>query len=239
MFSKHTIQAASTALFVGLSLTVTTASANLITNGDFEAGNTAFNTALTHGGLGQGGYIITTDPSLGHPAASSYGDYTSGSGNMFAVNGSATADLLVWGQDNIAVTANTSYDFAAYIASWTSSNPAQLQFSINDFVIGTIEASTTTGEWDLAFANWDSGSATTANIKIINNNTVGSGNDFSLDDIYFGLGVYTDPSLLISNPPSPSPSPSPSALVSTPGTLALMSLGLIGFSSIRRKKITE
>ncbi|NOX90953.1 MAG: PEP-CTERM sorting domain-containing protein [Gammaproteobacteria bacterium] len=199
-----------------------TASANLITNGDFEAGNTGFNTDLNYNTgslLSAGVYTITTDPSLNHPAPASYGDNTTGSGNMFAVNGSSTPGSLVWGT-SIAVTTSTEYDFGAYLSSWLSSSPAQLQFSINGDIIGDLTASATTGVWDFFFANWNSGTATTANIQILNNNTSAGGNDFALDDIYFGAAIFSNPATAVPEPAS----------------FLLIAAGLVGIGFTRRKR---
>jgi len=180
---------------------------NLITNGDFEQGNVYFNSDLKNSDdlFSEGNYAITGNPKENHRYASAYGDNTSGKGLMMAVNGSPVHGQVVWKQDGITVRLNTQYDFGAYLSSWTPENPARLVFSINGQTIGTLDASATQGKWNHFFANWHSGSATAANIAIINENTVKQGNDFALDDIYFGAPVYTelaqsDPKSNISSP---------------------------------------
>jgi hypothetical protein len=80
---------------------------NLIVNDDFEAGNSGFTSdydvvvATGHNTL-QPPYVyaIGTDPYLYHSAWTSFGDHTSGTGNMMIVNGSSegTPGALVWGQ---------------------------------------------------------------------------------------------------------------------------------------------
>ncbi len=86
---------------------------NLINNGDFEAGNTGFTTEYTYldpsvtGGWTLGPeymYTVSTNPSLYHSAWSSFGDHTSGSGNMMIVNGtwddySPGYNAVVWAQE--------------------------------------------------------------------------------------------------------------------------------------------
>jgi hypothetical protein len=80
---------------------------NLIFNGDFEAGNTGFTSEYTYV-VGTGPtalqppsvYSIGLDPSLYHSAWTSFGDHTTGTGNMMIVNGTSngTPGALVWGQ---------------------------------------------------------------------------------------------------------------------------------------------
>jgi len=86
---------------------------NLITNGDFEAGNTGFTTEYTYLDPSNTGpwtlgpeymYTVSTDPNLYHSAWSSFGDHTSGSGNMMIVNGtwedtSPGYNAVVWAQE--------------------------------------------------------------------------------------------------------------------------------------------
>lgn len=205
-------------VFAMLMLISTGAAANLITNSDFESGNTGFSSDYTNGLyiFEEQTYAITTNPSNNHSGATSYGDHTSGSGLMMAVNGSATAGDVIWGQ-TISVSAGTVYDFATYISSWSNENPAELDFSVNGFSIGGLDASSSTGIWELAFASWNSGANTTATIEIRNFNTNPSGNDFAIDDLYFGAPIF-------------------SVEVPEPGALALFVFGLAGLGYARRKR---
>jgi hypothetical protein len=158
---------------------------NLIVNGDFEAGNTGFSSDYTYspGNIGpQGVYDVLSDPSSAHPLATSYGDHTSGSGLMMAVNGATTAGLAVWSQ-SVAVTTNTDYAFSAWVASWWHDSPAELQFLINGNPVGIFNASSTTGDWQEFSTTWNSGSDTTATVEIVDLNTDSGGNDFTLDDL--------------------------------------------------------
>lgn len=219
---KHYI--ASIGVAAGLICLSSTASANLIVNGDFEAGNTGFSSDYRHSPgdiVPAGVYDIVADPKSVHESATSYGDHTGGSGLMMAVNGETTLNAVVWGQ-TVTVDKDATYDFAAYLSSWTSTSPAQLAFSVNEVQIGSpLTASATTGEWDLFFATWQSGTATSAAIKIVNLNTAFSGNDFALDDLFFGDPIFSDPS-------------GPPIAVSAPQTAFLILLGLAGLARIRR-----
>ena len=149
------------------------ATSNLIVNGDFESGNTGFSSDYTFspGNLFPPAvYDVLSDPSSAHFAATSFGDHTSGSGLMMAVNGATLTGLTVWSQA-VTVPPNTDYNFSAWVASWFPASPAQLQFLINGSPIGTVTAPSTTGIWQQFATTWNSGSNTSAIIEIIDLNT--------------------------------------------------------------------
>jgi hypothetical protein len=89
------------------------------------------------------------------------------------------------------VTPNTDYDFAAYLSSAQANNPARLLFVVDGTVIGYLSGSSTTGVWQHFFATWNSGAASSATLEIVNDNTVPGGNDFALDDIFFGPAIFS------------------------------------------------
>lgn len=165
---------------------------NFVNNGDFSSGNTGFTSGYTLGTGGawgqlsdEGTFAVTTNPSLVHINFASFGDHTTGTGQMMVINGSATAGVNVWCQ-TIPVTPNTDYDFSAWSASCVVSNPAILQFAINGVLLGAPHnLPATTGTWTQFHAVWNSGTNTTATICITNQNIMPSGNDFALDDIEF------------------------------------------------------
>lgn len=160
---------------------------NLIANGDFSQGNTGFQSAYSFNSPNttEGQYFIGTSPRSWNAGLNNCPDHTSGSGNMMMVNGSPVADAIVWKQ-TVTVTSNTNYAFSTWIQSLLSQNPAQLQFSINGKILGApINASGQSCNWNLFYSTWNSGSAATAEIAIVNKNTILAGNDFALDDISF------------------------------------------------------
>ena len=169
--------------------------ANLIVNADFSAGATSFSSAYTNktAVVGNqalydtGSYAITSNPNLKHDQAASYFDHTSGnaSGAMLAANGSGVAGTVVWEQV-VTVTPATLYDFSAWLSSWISANPATMNFTVNGSTIGSLAANGGT-QWVEFVSTWNSGASTTATIRIVNTNTAGGGNDFALDDLYFGI----------------------------------------------------
>ena len=163
--------------------------ANVIVNGDFVDGNVGFTSDYEYvtpipGNLNAPDvYTIGTNPGSIHSAFASFGDHTTGTGDMMIVNGSTLPNQTVW-QQTINVTPNTEYNFATWIASAVPGQPAELQFSINSTLIGDIfTAPTTTGNWEEFNATWNSASNTQAIVSIVDLNQAFGGNDFALDDI--------------------------------------------------------
>lgn len=184
---------------------------NLVTNGDFESGNTGFSTGHVYGTGGSWGllssagqYAISTNANLTHNNFPSCSDHTSGTGNYMIVNGSSVAGLTVWCQ-SITVQPNTTYYFSAWITSVVSGSPAILSFTVNGTSLGpNHNVSNLTCNWQNYFQTWTSGATTTtANICITNQNTAGGGNDFGLDDISFRPECINRDTVVVSNIASP------------------------------------
>jgi gliding motility-associated-like protein len=180
---------------------------NLIVNGDFESGNVGFTTDYiigtggTYGLLSSAGqYAIATSPSLAHTNFTPCTDHTPAPGtSMLVVNGSGTPGSNVWCQ-TVSVQPNTDYQFGTWITNALYDvNVAQLQFSINGSSLGNVFATSTIGcNWEQFFQVWNSGSATTAVICILNQNTINAGNDFAIDDITFRPVCYSIDSIVVS-----------------------------------------
>jgi len=187
-------------------------SGNLVTNGDFEQGNTGISTDYTLGTSGtygplstEGTYAITSSPNLVHSNFSNCADHTPNPGTqMMVVNGSATANTNVWCQ-TITVTPNTEYQFSTWVSSALNDpNVAQLQFSINGSALGGIFSPSSQGcQWSQFFQTWNSGAATSAQICIVNQNTGAGGNDFAIDDISFSSICYASDTIQVGTLPKP------------------------------------
>lgn len=164
---------------------------NLVTNGDFESGNTGFTTNYS---VGQGGnwgpvssagtYLITTSPNIAHSNFSSCNDHTPGNGtNMMVVNGATSPNTNFWCQ-TITVTPNTTYNFEMWATSAVPSNPAVLQVRFNGALpTSNLNLSTSTCNWQQYTNSWNSGNATSVNICVRTLLLLDSGNDFAIDDI--------------------------------------------------------
>ncbi|MFV0554563.1 MAG: hypothetical protein ACK5LR_07660 [Mangrovibacterium sp.] len=178
-----------------------TTGTELVTNGNFEEGNTGFTTKYTYvvDGSGQselypeGYYAVGSNANNYH--GSFYGLARGGTGNFMIVNGSPNGELAtIWTQE-IAVKKGTTYYFSAYGISLNQSSPyANLRFSINGAQIGTNQllskasVQSTKNAWTVDnrfYGNWTADSDV-AVLSIVNLQTAAGGNDFGIDDISFG-----------------------------------------------------
>ena len=180
------------AAFAIATLAAPATAANLITNGDFGAGNSGFGSGYTYVSPGygvlfpEGLYTVDTNPQTSHPYFYSFGDHTTGESNFMIVNGAGTPNTDVWSQ-TVAVTAGRTYKLSAFLSSVYPSSPALLDFFVTPG----------NGNRQLVFASTAPGSAAvwvghngnftaTSNsitLSIVNQNTVLGGNDFGIDDI--------------------------------------------------------
>lgn len=214
--------------------------ANLVTNGDFEAGNSGFTSeydwfaqpVVPASGYAnpkaslydEGTYGVGTSPSAYHVSWATFGDHTTGQGNMMIVNGDTTADVEVWNTLTSApVTAGTKYYFSAWLTSVYPAAgtdpiaPASLAFSIGDIQQGAdFTLLQKVGVWSLFYTEWEAPINGLAEISVINKNTTAGGNDFAMDDIVFDTR----------NPDNPVP---------IPAAVWLFGTGLLGLFGVRRK----
>lgn len=180
---------------------------NLVVNGDFESGNTGFQTDYTYNannyGLNtHGRYCI--DAATGKHYSNDNSWFGSGhSGKFMMVNGSGVASDVVW-QKTIGVKQNTQYKLSIWVAHLNSSvsnnHKAKLNFYINGvklnnspFVNG-ISSASQRPNWQEFTIDWNSGNATSAIITIYDvSDNQDNGNDFGLDDISFREYLVMDP----------------------------------------------
>ena len=186
------------------------AAGSLIVNGDFSLGNSGFTSGYQYITLptlidAEGQYTIGTNPGNvsiwvgGQPLGwGIFGDHTSGSGNMLIANASPNSNITVW-SETVAVVPNTQYTFQFWGADVNPYNgsPSVLQPYINSASLGSaLTTPLQAGTWLQDSAIWNSGSATTATLSIVDLNTTSSGNDFALDDLSLTATV-PEPSSLI------------------------------------------
>ncbi|UBZ05536.1 HYR domain-containing protein [Salegentibacter mishustinae] len=173
---------------------------NLIANGDFENGNTGFNTVY--------GYV-EDDPTsrremypeglyaIGENAYNYHNNFSGlghgGRGNFMIVNGDRSIGNIVWQSNTLEIIPDTDYYFSAWTSNVNPASPARLriQVLVNNAVVVESNLGDLTnqpvGNW-INFYNpelWNSGSNTEVVVRIINENPTAGGNDFGIDDISF------------------------------------------------------
>lgn len=179
-------------------------SGNSVLNGDFSGGAVNFNSDynLNSDTQVEGTYFVTTNANFTHPGFTGV-DHTTGTGNFMVVNGSGTPNSSVWCQ-TIAVQPNTDYIFSTWVSTLALGSPAILQFSINGSTIGApFNAPVNINTWDEFYSTWNSGTATSATICIVNQNTSTGGNDFGIDDIFFSALCSSTESITVTVNPLP------------------------------------
>ena len=176
---------------------------DLITNGDFHDTLTTFTSDyLTANGNQPYNRIVNPNyfkivPTTGDAYWDfdpNCKDHTSGNGssNMLAVNGYTNLNKKIWCQ-TVTVQPGKTYNLSAWATSMagagkTTSNPAKLQFKINNTNVGSVlNLPTTACSWQNFNTAWPSGVATSAQICIYDNVFTNSGNDFAIDDIKFTI----------------------------------------------------
>ena len=175
--------------------------ANLVINGDFSQGNVGFtnNYKDSINGYHVGTFTVDTTSSIWHPFLSSCHDHTTGKGNMLLANGSPVQGAAVWQETINNILPNTNYVFSTWLQSLSINNPALIQFYVNGKPIGDpVSAILDTCIWQQPLVSWNSGNNTTATIAIVNQDTIGAGNDFALDDISFSATTIIKDSITIS-----------------------------------------
>jgi hypothetical protein len=175
---------------------------NLLTNGDFEMGNTGFTSDYVYSNPGTsnlGEYSIVADPKLSQTGNSSFGDHTSGTGLMLHANGSPDTNLAVWRQ-TVAVQPHQLYVFSGWGATSGRSgggsndpNPSVMRIFVNGQLLDTGAQLPATNVWTYFSRYWNSGPTNQALLEIRNGVSLGAGNDFNLDDLSFRLPDSSHP----------------------------------------------
>ncbi len=182
-------------------MTTQASAANLITNGDFELGNTGFTSDYTFNAgvnFNAAEYTVGTNPQAFNGAFVSAGDHTTGFGNMMIVNGSQDLNDIVWQSDAIAIAGLTNYFFEAFVMNVFPTSPPNLTFTISldggmEQVLDTLSVPNTVGVWNGLSTTFNSGGATNATLRLRNAQIAFSGNDFAIDDISLSTQSIVNP----------------------------------------------
>ena len=93
--------------------------------------------------------------------------------------------MVAW-QQSVSVTAGTVYDFSAWAAAAYPAEPANLEFLVGSTSLGTLQLSSTVGDWQNFTGQYTATTTGPVDVTIYDRLTgVFDGNDFALDDISF------------------------------------------------------
>ena len=158
---------------------------NLVFNGDFELGNTGFNTDYIYENTGTANHYY-----VGHDIAEMWswdspgyavGDHTTGEGLFMMVDAALQPNSLVWEQ-SVTVTPNTDYVFSAW---FLTNDTGYFRFEINGISGPDMTTPESCWVWEQQSMTWNSGNNTEATLKIINRYAEYGGYDYGIDDICF------------------------------------------------------
>ena len=151
--------------------------ANLVVNGDFSAGNTGFTSDYSYSPAAYGNngdYYVLAD-------YNGFKDHTTGSGNFLLGDGASNPNERVWAE-TISTVAGAAYTFSYFHTEFNGGPNAVLAFYLDGVQTGTPVAPTN-GAWNLFFVSFNSGTATSHTLAIVDQTLGYSYNDFGIDDI--------------------------------------------------------
>jgi gliding motility-associated-like protein len=168
-------------------------SGELVSNGNFDQGNTGFTTEFvlnSNLNTGDGYYWVGTNAANHHPQF-----FGTGTGQFMMVNsGWPSALWLVWCQE-VAVCPGQTYTLSFRSRTLSNATPARLQWWIDGVPVGPeLTLPNFNQGWQTFNVDWTTPAGlTTANICLRAMSGEGIGNDFGLDDISMqGTIVLTD-----------------------------------------------
>lgn len=188
--SLRSIRSLPAAVALGLVATAPSAAsaAEFITNGNFNAGATGFNT--TYDQTDAGGYIyVTTNPALLCGSCfPSMGDHTTGSGNMLLLDGAGVGDGPTPGSHpyysvTLGVAPNSDYTFSYWTANLGTGGPNPLLATYLDGVLIGSSFTPTYAQWTPFTYTFNSGLSSTITLALSDLTATHSFNDFSFDDV--------------------------------------------------------
>lgn len=176
-FGLHTVLSA-----IALAAIALPAQAQIVQN--FDGVNPAFMSdyAQVANNTAAGEFNIVTNPTLFNAGFASFGDNTSGVGNMLVANGSTVAGQDVYRQQ--ITLSGGLFTFSAFARSAFPQNGPVLQFFVNGVAQGTsfaVNSDPAAGFQQFSAVVAVAGGATTFSIRELS--LASNGNDFAIDDI--------------------------------------------------------
>lgn len=165
---------------------------NLLTNGNFESGNTGFGSSYNYVSPGtnvlwpEGNYTVDATPRNDHDNFCTCPDYDNPHNNQLIVNGAISTGIIAW-SESVSVVPGANYQFSYFVQTVSNDgHPAQLQLYVNGVPAGIVYIATATESgWQQFVYNTNSGSNTVLQLTLINLNIIAGGNDFALDNMVF------------------------------------------------------
>ncbi|AWM34339.1 Ig-like domain-containing protein [Hymenobacter nivis] len=185
---------------------------NLLVNPSFTNGNTGFTSGYNYQAqspkalVPEGTYGVGSNANNYHPSFQGTGRTGPGD-NFMIVNGAANIQRVY--AQTVTVLPNRYYTFSVYANSVNPASPAQLGFVINNESTSVVTTLDGTTNFVKLSDVWFSGNSTTATFEIRDVNRAAQGNDFGLDDVYFGTCTKN---LLVNNITAPAVSKSSPAV---------------------------
>jgi len=161
---------------------------NLVVNGDFETGNTGFSSdyifSNQHTADGQYGIVTGAKQWMPSLVCANCSDHTTpGSGSMLISDGSTVSGTNIWCQQ-IIVQPGKEYKIVFWAKFLTPNSPPRPVLKINGKSLDYVSYFLPNVEyWQPFTATWNSGTYTTLDLCLGNDNTVSFGDIFALDDI--------------------------------------------------------
>jgi hypothetical protein len=179
----------------------------MINNGDFELGSVGFTSDYTDvtgqitfpNSMAFGDFAIDTDADIYNQTYfGSLGDHTTGTGKYFISDAGTNDAEAPWISEKTIIVSSTTatYRFEAYIADVNDDPNAndlpQLSFELGDGTTwvplgSSVDLSGKNMQWVLTTTDVKFSKTGTYMLRLRNTQTNGIGNDFGLDDLYFGL----------------------------------------------------
>jgi hypothetical protein len=106
---------------------------NIVTNGNFNGGNSGFYSDYFYNFSGfNGSYVVSTDANTYISGAGSCTDHTSGTGNYLVADGSSFPNQRAWSQ-NIGIAPYTTYRLTFWANALNATNLPQLYFTVDGY----------------------------------------------------------------------------------------------------------
>lgn len=171
----------------------------LVTNGDFSAGNTGFDTTYSFHAYdaAKGTYNIDINASTLCGCWANLADHTTGTGKYMIVDGATSgADFF---DETVAVVANTNYTLSYWAAQLGGGPQATFAALVNGTQVSDIFTPASDAIWHQFSYTFNSGSATTLTLGLRDLAQGTQYNDFGIDDVSLagaapgGVGAVPEP----------------------------------------------